>query len=74
MAPLFECAENAHQHRLTIGAPLAAVAGAVLAEDDCRADRSLRVVVVERNALLIPEREQRVPISPQALNQTSMKR
>ena len=69
MAPLFECAENAHQHRLTIGAPLAAVAGAVLAEDDRRANRSLGVGGA-RNTLLIQEREQLVPTVPRTLNET----
>ena len=68
---LFECAENAHQHGLAISTMLAPIAVTVFAEDDGRANRSLRVVVVVGNSFLIQECEQVVLMSPKAFDQSS---
>jgi hypothetical protein len=69
VASLFEGAEDAHQHGLAFGAPLAPVAVAVLAEDDGRPDRPFGVVVIEGNSRLIEEREQVAAVPPQSLHQ-----
>ena len=70
VAALFEGAEDAHHDGLTIGSVFTAVAVAVFSEDDGRVNRSLGVVIVKGNALLIQEREQVASVSPQAFDQT----
>ncbi len=67
---LFERAEYGHQHRLRIGADFAPVAVAVLADDHCRTHLSLRVVVVERDSIVIEKRKQVGLVPSQALDQS----
>ena len=69
MATLFQGAEDAHQDGLTIGATLAAVAVAVLSNNDGRADDPLGMVVVERNPRLVQKREQVLAMTTKTLDE-----
>lgn len=57
VAAFFQGEENAHEDRLRVGALVAAVAVAVFADDDRRADRSFGQIVLEGDVGVILERE-----------------
>ena len=68
---LLECPVDTHEHGLQIGALLAAVGVAVLADDYGRSNHPLGVVVVERNLGVIEKREQLLGMTPQTLDQSA---
>jgi hypothetical protein len=69
VATLFEGAEDRHQDGWAIRSTLAAIARAVLADDQGRADCPLGGVVVERNVGLVQKGEQVVLVATQPLAQ-----
>ena len=69
VAAFFQGEEDAHEDGLHIGAVGAAVAVAVFADDDRRADGPFGEVVVEGNFGVIQEREQVVAMPAEALDQ-----
>ena len=70
MASLFEGAVDAYQNGLGVGSALAPVAVAVFANDHGWANRSLGMVVVERNLGMIEKGEQIALVAPEALHQS----
>ena len=69
MATLFQGRKNTHQNRLRFRAVLAAVAITVFTHDHAVADRPLRMIVVERDVLMIQKRQQLLPMTPQSFDQ-----
>ena len=70
VAALFEGAEQGHEDGLAVGTGVAAVAVAVFANEDGGADRAFGVVVIERDAVAIEEREQVILMTAQAFDET----
>ena len=58
VAALFERAIDAHQDRLGVGSEVGPIALAVLANDHGRPNRTLGMVVVKRNMVIVQECEQ----------------
>lgn len=67
MTALLESPIDAHQDGLRVGAPLAAVAVAVFADDHRWPNGTLREIVVERHRRIVQERKQVVPMTSETL-------
>jgi len=68
---LFQCAIDAHQHRLGIRASLAAIAIAVLTDQHGRSDRTFRMIVIKRHTRFVQKREQVILVTSQPFDQAA---
>jgi hypothetical protein len=70
MAALFQGAEDRHHYSLAVCALLRAISVTVLANNNCWANGSLGVVVLEGNCVSVEERKQIVLVAAKSFDQT----